>query len=147
MDYKSQFIVWALWRPFGEDDSLLPAPQHHPAQPVGQVGAGVDADAVVPYLGRLARAVAVNDDGLMARLVAQAGFRAPYMTGAGTAISYGLPDYGLLTITEMYANAARIAPPADVAVIADADTRSGNRLYVTRTVRQFLLAAVTAIHL
>lgn len=31
-------------------------------------------------------------DGLMARLVARAGFRAAYMTGAGTASSHGLPD-------------------------------------------------------
>ena len=31
-------------------------------------------------------------DGLMARLVARAGFRAAYMTGAGTAASHGLPS-------------------------------------------------------
>jgi 2-methylisocitrate lyase-like PEP mutase family enzyme len=30
------------------------------------------------------------------------------MTGAGTAASFGLPDYGLLTMTEMVGNAARI---------------------------------------
>jgi 2-methylisocitrate lyase-like PEP mutase family enzyme len=86
-------------------------------------------------------------DGLMARLVAQAGFRAAYMTGAGTAISYGLPDYGLLTMTEMVANAARIAAAADVAVIADADTGFGNELNVTRAVREYERAGVAAIHI
>jgi 2-methylisocitrate lyase-like PEP mutase family enzyme len=86
-------------------------------------------------------------DGIMARLVAQAGFRAAYMTGAGTAISHGLPDYGLLTMTEMVANAARIVAAADVAVIADADTGFGNELNVTRAVREYERAGVVAIHI
>ncbi len=86
-------------------------------------------------------------DGIMARLVAQAGFRAAYMTGAGTAISYGLPDYGLLTMTEMVGNAARIAAAADIAVIADADTGFGNELNVTRAVREYERAGVAAIHI
>ena len=86
-------------------------------------------------------------DGLMARLVARAGFRAAYMTGAGTAVSHGLPDYGLLTMTEMVANAARIAAAADIAVIADADTGFGNELNVTRAVREYQRAGVAAIHI
>jgi 2-methylisocitrate lyase-like PEP mutase family enzyme len=86
-------------------------------------------------------------DGLMARLVARAGFRAAYMTGAGTAASHGLPDYGLLTMTEMVANAARITAAADVAVIADADTGFGNELNVTRAVREYERAGVAAIHI
>ena len=36
-------------------------------------------------------------DGLTAKLVAQAGFPAVYMTGAGTSVSHGYPDFGLLT--------------------------------------------------
>ena len=86
-------------------------------------------------------------DGLMARLVARAGFRAAYMTGAGTAVSHGLPDYGLLTMTEMVANAARIAAAADIAVIADADTGFGNELNVTRALREYERAGVAAIHI
>ncbi len=45
-------------------------------------------------------------DGLTAKLVAQAGFPAVYMTGAGTAVSHGYPDFGLLTMSEMVDNAA-----------------------------------------
>jgi 2-methylisocitrate lyase-like PEP mutase family enzyme len=86
-------------------------------------------------------------DGLMTRLVARAGFRAAYMTGAGTAASTGLPDYGLLTMTEMVANAARCANAAEVAVIADADTGFGNELNVTRAVREYERAGVAAIHI
>ena len=81
-------------------------------------------------------------DGIMARLVAQAGFRAAYMTGAGTAISHGLPDYGLMTMTEMVANAARLVSAADIAIIADADTGFGNELNVTRAVREYERAGV-----
>ena len=47
-------------------------------------------------------------DGLTAKLVAQAGFPAVYMTGAGTSVSHGYPDFGLLTMSEMVENAARI---------------------------------------
>jgi 2-methylisocitrate lyase-like PEP mutase family enzyme len=58
-----------------------------------------------------------------------------------------LPDYGLLTMTEIVANAARITAAADVAVIADADTGFGNELNVTRAVREYERAGVAAIHI
>ena len=48
-------------------------------------------------------------DCFTARIVEHAGFPAVYMTGAGTAASLGYPDYGLLTMSEMAANASRIA--------------------------------------
>jgi 2-methylisocitrate lyase-like PEP mutase family enzyme len=86
-------------------------------------------------------------DGITARLVAQAGFPAVYMTGAGTAAAAGFPDYGLVTMTEMVENARRIAAVVDVPVIADADTGYGNELNVTRTVVEFERAGVAAIHL
>lgn len=86
-------------------------------------------------------------DGITARLIAQAGFPAVYMTGAGTAASLGYPDYGLLTMSEMVANAGRIAAAVEVPVISDADTGYGNELNVFRTVREFEGAGVAAIHI
>jgi 2-methylisocitrate lyase-like PEP mutase family enzyme len=86
-------------------------------------------------------------DGLTAKLIERAGFSACYMTGAGTASSFGLPDYGLLTATEMIANAARIAAAVDIPVIADADTGFGNELNVTRAVWDYERAGVAAIHI
>ena len=74
-------------------------------------------------------------DCLTAGLVEQAGFPVVYMTGAGTAASLGYPDYGLVTMSEMAANAARIAGAVAVPVIADADTGFGNELNVVRTAR------------
>jgi 2-methylisocitrate lyase-like PEP mutase family enzyme len=86
-------------------------------------------------------------DGLTAMLVAQAGFPAVYMTGAGTSVVHGYPDFGLLTATEMVANAARMARAVDVPVIADADTGYGNELNVVRTVQDYEHAGVAAIHI
>ena len=87
-------------------------------------------------------------DALSARLIEQAGFPAVYMTGFGTSASLlGRPDVGLLTMSQMVDNARRIAQAVDVPVIADADTGYGNPLNVIRTVREYELAGVSAIHI
>jgi 2-methylisocitrate lyase-like PEP mutase family enzyme len=86
-------------------------------------------------------------DGLTAKLVAQAGFPAVYMTGAGTSVSHGYPDFGLLTMSEMVENAARIVRSVDVPVIADADTGYGNELNVFRTVQEYEQRGVAGIHI
>ncbi|WP_210261067.1 isocitrate lyase/PEP mutase family protein [Enterovirga aerilata] len=86
-------------------------------------------------------------DCITARLIAQAGFDAVYMTGAGTAATLGFPDYGLVTMSEMTENAGRIADAVDVPVIADADTAFGNELNATRTVREYEKKGVAGIHI
>jgi 2-methylisocitrate lyase-like PEP mutase family enzyme len=86
-------------------------------------------------------------DGGTAMLVEEAGFSVFSMTGAGVSMTYGLPDYGLLTLTEMVTRAATVAQSVSIPLIADADTGYGNELNVTRTVRQYELAGVAAIHL
>jgi len=86
-------------------------------------------------------------DGLTAKLVAQAGFPAVYMTGAGTSVSHGYPDFGLLTMSEMVENAARIVRVVDVPVIADADTGYGNELNAFRTVQEYEGRGIAAIHI
>src|SRR4029079_8335934 len=87
-------------------------------------------------------------DGLSARIIEAAGFPAVYMTGFGTAASLlGRPDVGLLTMTEMAGNAARIAACADIPVIADADTGYGNPINVIRTVGAYEAAGVAGIHI
>lgn len=86
-------------------------------------------------------------DAIGARLVAQAGFGAVYMTGAGTSAACGFPDFGLVSMTEMVDNAARMAAAVQVPLIADADTGYGNELNVTRTVRAYEARGVAAIHI
>ncbi|HUA54150.1 MAG TPA: isocitrate lyase/phosphoenolpyruvate mutase family protein [Candidatus Sulfotelmatobacter sp.] len=87
-------------------------------------------------------------DALNARLVAQHGFDAVYMTGAGTtATRLGMPDVGLLTMTEMVDNAARIADASGLPTISDADTGYGGVLNVRRTIQSYERAGVAAVHL
>lgn len=83
-----------------------------------------------------------------ARLIERAGFPAVYMTGFGVSASLaGLPDVGLLTMTEMVEQARRIVDAVSVPVIADADTGYGNPINVLRTARAFERAGVAAIHI
>lgn len=86
-------------------------------------------------------------DAITARIIAQAGFSAVYMTGAGTSASLGYPDFGLITMSEMVANAARIARAAELPLIADADTGYGNELNVVRTVQEHERAGTAGIHI
>ena len=86
-------------------------------------------------------------DCITAKLIEQAGFAAVYMTGAGTAAALGYPDFGLVTMSEMVANAGRLAAAVDVPVVADADTGYGNELNTFRAVREFASRGVAAIHI
>ena len=87
-------------------------------------------------------------DCLTAKIIERAGFPAVYMTGSGTSASrIGQPDLGMATMTEMVTNAANIVARVGVPVIADADTGYGGTLNIHRTVRQYELAGVAAIHI
>ncbi len=86
-------------------------------------------------------------DGITAKLIEQAGFPLVYMTGAGTSASLGYPDYGLVTMTEMVANAEIITRAISIPLISDADTGYGNELNVTRTVREFESRDLAGIHI
>src|ERR1700730_10560935 len=92
-------------------------------------------------------------DALSARLIAQAGFPAVYMTGFGTAASVlGQPDVGLLTMSEMVSRAAALAAviasvAGDLPLIADADTGYGNPINVRRTIREYERAGVAGLHI
>jgi methylisocitrate lyase len=87
-------------------------------------------------------------DAITARLVAAHGFRAVYMTGAGTVNAHlGLPDIALGTMNELVENAARIVDAVDLPVVCDADTGFGNALNVVRAVRAFERAGVAGIHI
>lgn len=87
-------------------------------------------------------------NGLTARIIETAGFPAVYMSGAGVSNTlFGLPDVGLITLTEMAFVARCLVQAVRVPVIADADTGYGNAVGVGRTVREYEAAGVAAIQL
>jgi 2-methylisocitrate lyase-like PEP mutase family enzyme len=86
-------------------------------------------------------------DGITARLVEQAGFPVVYMTGAGTSMAHGFPDFGLLGMSEMVDNAAVMTRTVEIPLISDADTGYGNELNVTRAVREFEARGVAGVHI
>lgn len=86
-------------------------------------------------------------DGITGAAIERAGFELAYMTGAGASLSLGYPDYGLITMTEMVANAAQIDQAISIPLISDADTGYGNELNVYRTVQEFERAGVAGIHI
>jgi 2-methylisocitrate lyase-like PEP mutase family enzyme len=88
-------------------------------------------------------------DGFTAQLAKRTGQPAAYLTGAGVAAAgFGLPDIGLVTLTEMAERARMIVGAlGDVPLLADADTGYGAPINVVRTVRQYEDAGVAAIQL
>ena len=86
-------------------------------------------------------------DGISARLGEEAGFSALYASGGAIARSTGVPDIGLLTLTEVVDRVRQIVEATSLPVIADADTGFGNEVNVKRTVELFANAGVSAFHL
>lgn len=86
-------------------------------------------------------------DGLSARMVEEAGFEAVYLSGGSVAHSTGVPDLGLMTMSEVIERASQVVSAVQIPVIADADTGYGNALNVVRTVREFERTGVAAIHI
>lgn len=87
-------------------------------------------------------------DLISARIADRMGFPALYMTGYGVvASSFGLPDAGLASYTEMVDRVKTIAAGTLTPLIADGDTGYGGLLNVQRTVRGYEQAGAVAIQL
>jgi 2-methylisocitrate lyase-like PEP mutase family enzyme len=86
-------------------------------------------------------------DGLSARLVEEAGFEAAYLSGGAVARSMGIPDIGLVTMSEVIERAAQVVSAVKIPVIADADTGYGNAVNLVRSVKEFERTGVAAIHI
>jgi 2-methylisocitrate lyase-like PEP mutase family enzyme len=86
-------------------------------------------------------------DALTAMLVERTGFKTAYMTGAGVSCALGLPDYGLLSMSEITSVLSRMTKSIDIPVIADADTGYGNELNVVHTIREFEAAGAAGLHI
>jgi len=84
----------------------------------------------------------------MARQVEQVGFDAVYVSGAGMAnATAGLPDIGLLTLTEVAQLAGYIAKAVKIPAIVDADTGFGGSENVGRTIHELERAGLAGCHI
>ena len=86
-------------------------------------------------------------DALSALLIEQAGFQGVYITGGGIARSSGVPDIGLITMSEQVARVKMICDVVSVPVLADADTGYGNALNLMRTIREMEAAGAAGVHI
>ncbi len=84
----------------------------------------------------------------LARQVELAGFEAVYISGAGMAnATVGVPDIGLLTLTEVARLAGYIANAVQVPAIVDADTGFGGAENVARTIYELENAGLAGCHI
>ena len=85
---------------------------------------------------------------LVARLIEEAGFPATYVTGAGVANTFlGMPDIGLLSLTELAAHVTAMRNVVATPLIVDADTGFGNAVNTWHTVRTLERCGASAIQL
>ena len=84
----------------------------------------------------------------MARQVERAGFDAVYISGAGMAnATAGVPDIGLLTMTEVVRLAGYIANAVTIPTIVDGDTGFGGADNVARTIHELEAAGLAGCHI
>lgn len=85
---------------------------------------------------------------LAARMIADLGFEAVYLSGAGLTNTFlGIPDLGFVSLPEIASHCGAIRDCVDLPIIVDADTGFGNALNVGHTVRVLERAGANAIQL
>ena len=85
---------------------------------------------------------------LSARLIEREGFEVLYVSGAVLSNSVGgVPDTGLMTLSDSQTHCARIAQATTLPIISDADTGYGGPENAAETVRVLEAAGVSGIHL
>ncbi|WP_028279766.1 methylisocitrate lyase [Arthrobacter sp. H5] len=84
---------------------------------------------------------------LSARLIQDKGFDGVYISGAVLANDLGLPDIGLITLTEVATRAGQIARMTDLPAIVDADTGFGEPMNVARTIQELENAGLAGCHI
>ncbi len=87
-------------------------------------------------------------NGISAKLVEEAGFKALYISGAGLVNGVAaMPDIGLLTMTEVQTQASYITNAVNIPCIIDGDTGFGEAVNVMRMIRGFESIGAAAVHL
>ena len=85
---------------------------------------------------------------LSAKVIADLGFEAIYVTGAGvTNMQLGLPDMGFMGLAEIVEQTSRIRDAVDLPLLVDADTGFGNAVNVRHSIRQLERAGADCVQL
>jgi 2-methylisocitrate lyase-like PEP mutase family enzyme len=85
---------------------------------------------------------------LAARIIADLGFKAVYLTGAGlTNMFLGIPDLGFMDLSQVTEHTMAMRNVVDLPIVVDADTGFGNAVNVAHTVRILESAGASAIQL
>lgn len=86
-------------------------------------------------------------NGLAARIAADKGFNALYLSGGAISAASGVPDIGLCSLDYFAARIREISSVSGLPVIADADTGFGEGENVTRTVKEYIHAGAGGLHI
>ena len=86
-------------------------------------------------------------NGLVARMAAQHGFQALYISGGALTASSGVPDIGLRTLDEFCSVIKDVSTFSDLPVIVDADTGFGEGEMCARTVHDFFYSGASGLHI
>lgn len=84
-------------------------------------------------------------DGLSALLAERLGFEGLWAGGLGISAANGLPDEGLLTMTEFHAAAVQMRRTSTLPIVADVDSGFGDLPVVRRMVRLYEEAGIDAV--
>ena len=109
----------------------------------------------MPHPGRIlrdawaSRPIAIPGvfNALVARMAERLGVQAVYLSGAALSAAAGVPDIGILTLTEFVEAARGIGLATSLPLLCDADTGFGETVNVERTVHLFEAAGAAGIHL
>jgi len=84
---------------------------------------------------------------ISAKIACRAGFQVLYFSGAALSNSMGLPDLGVVTLSELSTAVHQIAVTVQIPLIVDAETGFGELANVQRTVLEIERAGAAAMHL
>jgi len=83
-----------------------------------------------------------------AMMAKQIGHQAIYLSGGGVAnASYGLPDLGMTSLTDVIVDVQRITAACDLPLLVDIDTGWGGAFNIAKTVRDMEKAGAAAVHM
>lgn len=86
-------------------------------------------------------------NGGVARAARDAGFDALYVSGAAVSASFGVPDVGLVTLTEFCTVIEQVCRASGLPVLADADTGFGESEMTTRAAFEYSRAGAAGFHI